>query len=278
MFNIKKILWKGYHPNPFKSNNRDSQLLKEPIEYEYTEEIFDINNINIVFYNDFKYDIKYYYPDKKKLLPDLNKILEKETIELYNSKILKTKEKKEEYFKISFSQKYDIESLIILFDNFKTTDSMQLIQLINNNNAIYKLYKSHTIEEAKLSGIFKLNNKDTEPSINIYYKNEDIKLNITKEGIFTIDIKYHMNKGENILVINNVKKVIINYISDYFNVREDDFKVTNINSRITYSVDYIDTSLLNKLGTYANIFQDYEKYDKKNSHEKNNGLYIKLFS
>ena len=274
MFNIKNILWKGYHPNPFKSNNRDSQLLKEPIEYEYTEDIFDIDDINIVFYNDFKYDIKYYYPDKKKLLPDLNKKLEKETIDLYNSKIVKTKEKKEEYFKISFSQKYDIESLIVLFDNFKTSDTIQLIQLINNNNAIYKLYKSHTIDEAKLTGIFKLNNRDTDPSINIYYKNEDVILNISKEGIFTIDIKYHMNKGENISVINNVKKDIINYISDYFNVRDDDFKVTNINSRITYSVDYIDTSLLNKLGTYANIFQDYEKYDKKNSHEKNNGFYI----
>lgn len=274
MFNIKNILWKGYDPNPFKSNNRDSHLLKEPIEYEYIDDIFDIDYINIVFYNDFKYDIKYYYPNKKKILLNLNNKLEKETIDLYNSKVVKTKEKIEEYFKISFSQKYDIDSLIVLFDNFKTTDTIQLIQFINNNNAIYKLYKSHIIEEAKLAGIFKLNNKDTFPSINIYYKNEDIVLNISKEGIFTIDIKYHMNKGKNISVIHNVKKDIINYISNYVNVKDDDFKVNNINSRITYSVDYIDTSLLKKLGTYANIFQDYEKYDKKNSHEKNNGYYI----
>ena len=51
MFNIKNILWKGYDPNPFKSNNRDSHLLKEPIEYEYIDDIFDIDYINIVFYN-----------------------------------------------------------------------------------------------------------------------------------------------------------------------------------------------------------------------------------
>ena len=72
-----------------------------------------------------------------------------------------------------------------------------------------------------------------------------------------------MNKGKNISVIHNVKKDIINYISNYVNVKDDDFKVNNINSRITYSVDYIDTSLLKKLGTYANIFQDMKNMIRK---------------
>ena len=143
LFTIKKVLWKGYHENPFKSNNRDSQQLKEPIEYLYNEDLLNIDEINMVFYNDFNYNIKYYYLSDNNQIINLNKKLEDTTIELYNTKIIKTKEKKEEYFDISFSYKYDeIGSLIIHFDNFKTTDNMQLIQLINNNNAIYKIYKN----------------------------------------------------------------------------------------------------------------------------------------
>ena len=54
LFDIKKILWKGYHQNPFKSSDRDSLQLKEPIEYVYNQDILNTNTLNIVFYNDFK--------------------------------------------------------------------------------------------------------------------------------------------------------------------------------------------------------------------------------
>jgi hypothetical protein len=269
LFNIKKIVWKGYHENPFKSNNRDSQQLKEPIEYLYNEDTLNIDKINIVFYNDFKYDIKYYYPDNKQTI-NLNKKLEDSTIVLYRSELIKTKEKKEEYFDISFSYKYEIDSLIVLFDNLKTTDNMQLIQLINNNNAVYKINKNHTIEDRELSKIFNLDKKDE--GINIYYKNEKIKLNISKDGVFTIYIKPHMDKGENISVINKIKNEIVEYLKSYFKINTEDFKINNINSRITYSIDYADISLIKKIGTYANIFQDYEKI--KDNNKKNNGNYI----
>ena len=270
LFNIKKILWKGYHENPFKSHNRDSQQLKEPIEYLYNEDILNIDKINIVFYNDFNYDIKYYYPVKKNHTINLNKKLEDATIGLYNSKIIKTKEKKEEYFDISFSHKYEIDSLIVLFDNLKTSDKMQIIQLINNNNAVYKIYKNHTMEDKELTKIFNLDKK--EEGINIYYKNEKIKLNISKDGIFTIYIKPHMDKGENISVINKIKNEIVEYLKNYFKINTDDFKINDINSRITYSVDYADISLIKKIGMFANIFQDYEK--NKDNNKKNNGSYI----
>ena len=269
LFDIKKVLWKGYNQNPFKSYDRDSQQLKEPIEYVYNEDILNIDILNIVFYNDFKYDNKYYYPDiKHKFVNNLNKKLEDNTIALYNTKIIKAKEKKEDYFNISFSNKYDIESLIVLFDNFKTNEDMQLIQLINNNNAIYKLYKYHTIEDKELNKIFNLNNnKEKESAINIYYGGENIKLNISNDGVFTIHIVYNMDKGENITVINKIKYQIIEYLNNYLKIDVDDFKVQDINSRITYSINYIDTSLIKKIGLYSNIFQDFEKNtkeDKKN--------------
>lgn len=277
LFNIKKVLWKGYHQNPFKSRDRDSQQLKEPVEYVYNEDILNIDKLNIVFYNDFKYDNKYYYPNinhnVRDTVANLNKKIEGNTIALYNSKINKAKEKKDEYYNISFSHKYDIESLIVLFDNFKTDERMQLIQLINNNNAVYKLYKKHTIDDKELNRIFNLNNnKDKEAVINIYYKGENIKLNITKDGIFTIHIIYNMDRGENITVINKIKFEIIEYLKKYFKIDVDDFKVKDINSRITYSINYIDSTLIKKIGLYANIFQDFEKNGK--DIKKNNGFFI----
>lgn len=148
---------------------------------------------------------------------------------------------------------------------------MQLIQLINNSNAIYKLYKDHTIEDRELHKIFNLNNnKDKEPAINIYYGGENIRLNISNDGVFTIHIIYNMDRGENITVINKIKFEIIEYLKDYFKIDAEDFKVRDINSRITYSINYIDTSLIKKIGLYANIFQDFEKNskdDKKNAKE-----------
>lgn len=273
LFNIEAILWNGYHVNPFKSYDRDSQQLKDPIVYKYIDDILRINKINIVFDNDFKYDIKYYFPDNKKIITKINTNIEDYNILLYNFKIDKTKLQKDEYFNISFTHKYEIDSLIVLFDNFKTTDNMQLIQLINNNNAIYKLYKNHKIDDKDLSKIFNLINKDNDLSINIYYKNENIKLTINNNGEFTISINYHMDKGVSISIINNIKLDIIEYLKEYFHVNIDDFKATNINSRITYSVDYINTSFIKKIGLIANIYQDYEKNSKDNE-KKNSGYYI----
>jgi hypothetical protein len=274
LFNIKNVLWKGYHQNPFKSRDRDSQQLKEPIEYVYNEGILKTDRLNIVFYNDFKYDNKYYYPNiKHTVSSNLNKKLDDTTIALYNTKIMKAKEKKEEYYNISFSHKYDIESLIVLFDNFKTNDKIQLIQLINNNNAIYKLYKYHTIDAKELNKIFNLNNnKDKEQAINIYYNGENIRLNISNDGLFTIRIIYNMDRGENIKVIHEIKNEIIKYLKDYFKIDEGDFKVCDINSRITYSINYIDSTLIKKIGLYANIFQDFEKNSKEV--KANTGFYI----
>ena len=63
LFDIKNIYWSGYNVNPFKSKDKNSKQLDEPIEYinNDNEELFNNEEINIVFYNDFEYDIKYYY-------------------------------------------------------------------------------------------------------------------------------------------------------------------------------------------------------------------------
>ena len=53
MFDINEIKWKGYNINPFKSTDRNSELLKEPIDIKQKHKLLNLTDINIVFYNDF---------------------------------------------------------------------------------------------------------------------------------------------------------------------------------------------------------------------------------
>ena len=59
LFDITDIKWKGYNINPFKSKDRNSDQLKEPITYKYKSGLFDKTNINIVFLNDYQDKNKY---------------------------------------------------------------------------------------------------------------------------------------------------------------------------------------------------------------------------
>jgi len=48
-FTIKNIKWKGYNINPFKSNDRNAEILKEPIEIIDNNVLFNRDYVNIVF-------------------------------------------------------------------------------------------------------------------------------------------------------------------------------------------------------------------------------------
>jgi hypothetical protein len=78
-------------------------------------------------------------------IDEVSKLIKTEMklVDLYNIKIMKVNEQNEYYNEVVFEYKMEsMESLIILFDKLKTDDEIQLIQFVNNNNAIYKLYKN----------------------------------------------------------------------------------------------------------------------------------------
>ena len=107
LYDIKDIKWSGYNINPFKSKDRSSETLKEPITISNNNGLFKRDNINLVFYNDFSYDIKYYFDrsvkqsEFTKKVKDLIKS-EESLVMLYKSITKNAKITLEEYNDISF--------------------------------------------------------------------------------------------------------------------------------------------------------------------------------
>ena len=272
LFDIKEIYWKGYDVNPLKSKDRTSKKLEESIEYTNNDndELFNNDLINIVFRNDFDYENKYYFNKNEDVsIEAIAKLIkdEESIVRLYNLQVLKVVEQNEYYNEVIFEYRMEnMEPLIVLFDKLKTDEEIQLIQFANNNNAIYKLYKHHTLEKKYLDYKFKLNAAKKESKdisvINLYYKNKNIKLSIFKDGIFKLAFKYDIDNGENKSNIIHIKDDIVRYLKK-FNINAV-FKEIDINLRINYSIDILEyNKLIKKIGTYAKIFEDFVLNKKK---------------
>ena len=272
LFDIKEIYWKGYDVNPLKSKDRTSKKLEESIEYTNNDndELFNNDLINIVFRNDFDYENKYYFNKNEDVsIEAIAKLIkdEESIVRLYNLQVLKVVEQNEYYNEVIFEYRMEnMEPLNVLFDKLKTDEEIQLIQFANNNNAIYKLYKHHTLEKKYLDYKFKLNAAKKESKdisvINLYYKNKNIKLSIFKDGIFKLAFKYDIDNGENKSNIIHIKDDIVRYLKK-FNINAV-FKEIDINLRINYSIDILEyNKLIKKIGTYAKIFEDFVLNKKK---------------
>jgi hypothetical protein len=278
MYEFNEIKWPGYNINPFKSKDRDSEALNEPLNITAKNKLLQKTNINLVFYNDFKYNIKYYFNNSLKL-QDFNKKVkdviknEDKIVKLYNKVVKNTKITLEEYNDILFESKiHNLESLMQLFDKLDTNDKMQIIQFAKNeNNAIYKLCKKHTfISEKELSFIFNISNLKEE-SLNIYYKSKNNKLSIFTDGTIDINFKYPIDNGNKWDKITSDKKEFITYINEYVDNKLI-FTEKDINLRLKYMVDNIDyPTLLKKIGIYSNVF---EAIIFKNDKKRNSGYYI----
>lgn len=278
MYEFNEIKWPGYNINPFKSKDRDSETLKEPLNITAKNKLLQKTNINLVFYNDFKYNIKYYFDNSLKL-QDFNKKVkdviknEDKIVKLYNKVVKNTKITLEEYNDILFESKiHNLESLMQLFDKLDTNDKMQIIQFAKNENyAIYKLCKKHTfISEKELSFIFNISNLKEE-SLNIYYKSKNNKLSIFTDGTIDINFKYPIDNGNKLDKITSDKKEFITYINEYVDNKLI-FTEKDINLRLKYMVDNIDyPTLLKKIGIYSNVF---EAIIFKNDKKRNSGYYI----
>ena len=274
LFDIKQIYWKGYDVNPLKSKDRASKKLEESIEYinNDNDELFNNDSINIVFRNDFDYDNKYYFNQNDDVnIEAIAKLIkdEESIVRLYNLPVLKVIEQNEYYNEVIFEYRMEIENmepLMVLFDKLKTDEEIQLIQFANNNNAVYKLYKHHTLEKKYLDYKFKLNAAKKESKdisvINLYYKNKNIKLSIFKDGVFKLAFKYDIDNGENKSNLIHIKDDIVRYLKK-FNINAV-FKEIDINLRINYSIDNLEyQKLIKKVGTYAKIFEDFVLNKKK---------------
>ena len=274
LFDIKQIYWKGYDVNPLKSKDRASKKLEESIEYinNDNDELFNNDSINIVFRNDFDYDNKYYFNQNDDVnIEAIAKLIkdEESIVRLYNLPVLKVVEQNEYYNEVIFEYRMEMENmepLMVLFDKLKTDEEIQLIQFANNNNAVYKLYKHHTLEKKYLDYKFKLNAAKKESKdisvINLYYKNKNIKLSIFKDGVFKLAFKYDIDNGENKSNLIHIKDDIVRYLKK-FNINAV-FKEIDISLRINYSIDNLEyQKLIKKVGTYAKIFEDFVLNKKK---------------
>ena len=250
LYDIKEIKWSGYDVNPFKSKDRSSESLKEPIDLSNKYGLLKKTELNLVFYSDFKYDIKYYF-DKTIKKPDFTKKVkeliknEESLVSLYNKEVKYAKLSLEEYNDVTFKTSLnDIEALILLFDKLETNEKMQIIQLVNNNNAIYKLFKEHSYtNEKELSFIFNIINQKEE-LLNIFYKGKTSKISISESDAI-INFKYPIDNGNKIEQIIKDKKELTDYIGKYITTKTD-FIENDINLRVKFMVDNIEFPTLIK--------------------------------
>ena len=269
LYELETIIWKGYDVNPFKSSDRKSDEINEPLQKNYnkSKELFDtIDIINIVFKDDFDYDNKYYYENFK--FKSNNYKLNSDSIltELYKLNILNDKKTSEEYNDVVFSAYIaDMPSLIVIFDKISTTNKIQLVQYINFNKTYYKLYKKHTFNRKELSRISKKNN-DGKESINIYYS-KNIKITIYADGIINLVYCYQIDNGVIINDILKYKDELNKYINDVLNINIE-LKEKHINARIKYNIDntkYSDLKNELKISTIFTELNAEEFYYKRTS-------------
>lgn len=261
LFDIEKILWDGYNINPFKSTNRKSKDINEPISYNYKiNEIFDYNKINITFSNDIKEfkDNKYYFIDTK--LPKYNalKLLDtklKNLIDIPNN----TKLVSEIYNRVDLQDKIKKDILLSsIFDILQTSKYISLIQYINDNSKIlYKLYKKHNIKTQLLLNILNIDKIIKTNCINIYSILDNgsyCKINIDNDNNILFNYIIDLRKSINWKQINENKthliKILENTIKQPINLKEISLKLN-----VFIEIDNSSISVLSKkIGEYINIF------------------------
>lgn len=262
LFSINNIKWSGYNINPYKSNNRKSQELLEPIIYDFnTNELFDYSVINIVFSNDIP-DLKnnkYYFVNKK--IPSYDaynkrdkKLLSLKTIDIQNIKIVS-----EIYHRIDLHFKLKNEKLLSdIFSNLHTNNTISMIQWVNDNTKIlYKLRKKHNITLEQLINWTNIDKISKIQCIYIYsiLKNGTYcKVMIDNNGnilfSYIIDLRQAINWKD---IINNRDNIVINLegaIKQSIKLKELSLKLN-----VFFEIDNSSMDLLSKkIGEYIDIF------------------------
>jgi hypothetical protein len=278
LYDIGAIKWKGYDVNPFKSTDRKSDEINEPIDKKYgkSKDLFDTTDIiNIVFKSDFDFDNKYYYDNVRFKSNTYKAAIDSKIIELYKLNIVNNQKLSEEYYNVVFGGYItDMPSLIGIFDILSTTAKIHLIQYINNNfnKAYYRLYKKHAFKNRKeLSRIFKLTN-DAKECINIYYT-KNIVITIYANGIINLTFNYQIDNGITISDILKYVEELNAYINKVLNI-DIVLKEKSINARVkynTYKTKFDDLKEEIKASTIFTALKDNEYYYKRTANYKDRG-------
>lgn len=272
-FTIDKIKWDGYNINPFKSNNRNDEKLKEQIIYNYdiNSRLFNYKSINIIFYNDLNDELKnnkYYfvernipslkeYEDRDKLLSELDKT--------DISKIKNTFISIHRYDLISYN---NIKSLSDIFDNIKTNKYISFIQWLNDPYKIlYKLNKKHNISYDKLNNWTNIDKIINFKCINLYSMisiNSYCKITINDNGIINFSYIINLRDGITIDIINKNKNILIKLLE---NSIKQPIKLKELSLKVNLTFEQINSNinlLIKKLGKYIDIFQNVKLTKEKN--------------
>jgi hypothetical protein len=272
LFDIQKIKWLGYNVNPFKSTDRKSEKLKEPITYKYNHGILEKTFLNIVFYGDFKEKNNYYFTDFKKTSQSFAN-REKLLNNLYHKEIVYTKLLSDVYNRIDLYDVIELKQshLSILFDELHATKNIQLIQLVNNNfNPLYKLYKKHKLSSKFLMNVFNLDKISQYNCINMYSVIKNgvyCKITINSNGLITLSYNLDLRNSINWIDMTANKNMIVKYLSNFAN-KKINLKDSYIKVNIYYQIDNSSFIVLSKkIGEYIDIFHTVKLANEKNKNK-----------
>ena len=231
LFKIKKVFWKGYHINPFFSNDHNSDELNESIQYDYNlQKLFNLTSFNIVFIKDLPSQLKnnrYYLINLKQHKYNHYKKHNDRLIQLSKLNSSNVKKLDDYYTRVSFQGKLKgINLLSELFDSLHTSNYINMIQWIDDSSKIlYKLYKKHNIKdrlfknwinidlisEENILNIYSIIKKSNQGSFGSYCK-------ITIDSNSNIFLNYYLESRSNIEwdTIEKNKKTIVNILQNYF--------------------------------------------------------------
>ena len=262
LFNIDTIKWSGYNINPYKSNNRQSIELEEPITYTYnTNELFDYSVVNIVFSNDISdlknnkyYFIKKKIPSYEEYIRRDKKLLLLQSIDIKNIKIVS-----EIYHRIDLDYKLKNKKLLSdLFSILHTNNSVSIIQWVNDNSKIlYKLNKKHNITSEQLNNwtnIEKISNIRCIFIYSILKNGTYCKVMIDSDGrvlfSYIIDLRQAINWKD---ITKNRDSILVNLegaIKQSIKLKELSLKLN-----VFFEIDNSSMDLLSKkIGEYIDIF------------------------
>lgn len=263
LFTIEKIKWDGYNVNPYKSINRTNDNINDPINYNYSNDLFgDYKSINIIFdntINDLKNN-KYYFI--KRNILGLEQYIKRDkklkNLEEIDNKNINNISINLHRYELSYNFKKEIY-LSEIFDILTTNENISMIQWVDDNYKIlYKLHKFNKLNSELLNLWTSTEKIIKMRCINIYSiiaNNCYSKITIDNNGIiifsYIIDLRERISFDE----INNHKNILIKYIE---NAVKQPIKLneTSIKLKILFNIDNTNLdNLSKKIGEYVDIFQ-----------------------
>jgi len=265
LFKIDNIKWSGYNINPFKSLNRESKELDEPINYSFNStELFNYKDINIIFSNDIRAlkNNKYYFIEKK--LPTIQQYKKRNKIlsTLIDVNLANISESSINYHRYDLigSLKSPI-NLSEIFDSLSTSHLISLIQWVHDPfKILYKLYKKHNITVEQLTNWTNIDKNTSNKYINVYSLLNNYtycKITIEYNGLIHFSYNIDLRKGVNWDDIQSHKEIITKQLE--FAIKQPiQKKLIEKSIKLNLQYEQINSNidlLIKKLGEYIDIFQ-----------------------